>query len=44
MKIIYIKILYKDKKETLMKDLATIYKMKITFLMNKEFIKIDYNN
>ncbi len=44
MKMIYIKILYKDKKETLIKDLAAIYKMKNAFLMNKEFIKVCYDS
>ena len=42
--MIYAKILYKNKKETLIKDLATIFRVKNTFLIDKELIKICYNN
>ncbi len=44
MKIIYIEILHKDKKETLIKDLVAIYKIKNIFLMNKELIKVCYDS
>ncbi len=44
MKTIYAEILCEDKKEIFMKDLAAIYKIKNTFLMNKELIKIYYNS
>ncbi len=44
MKMIYAKILCKDQKETLMKDLVAIYKIKNTFLINNKFIKICYDN
>jgi len=43
-KTIYIEILYKDKQEALIKYLAATFKMKNTFLMNKEFIKVCYDN
>ena len=43
-KMIYAEILYKDKKETLIKDLTTIYKIKNIFLIDKEFIKVCYNS
>jgi len=43
-KTIYAEILYKDKKETLMKDLAATFKMKNTFLMNNKLIKVCYNS
>ncbi len=33
----------KDKQETLIKDLAAIFKMKNTFLIDKKLIKICYN-
>ncbi len=42
--MIYVEILYKDEKETLMKDLAATFKMKNAFLMNNELIKICYNS
>ena len=42
--MIYIEILCKDKKKTLMKDLATIFKVKNTFLIDKELIKVYYNS
>ncbi len=42
--MIYAEILYKDKKETLIKDLTTIYKIKNIFLIDKEFIKVCYNS
>ncbi len=42
--MIYAKILCKDKKETLIKSLITIYKIKNTLLIDKEFIKICYNS
>ncbi len=44
MKTIYIEILYKDEKETLIKDLTATFKMKNTFLINKKLIKICYNS
>ncbi len=42
--MIYAEILHKDKKEILIKGLAAIFKIKNTFLIDKEFIKICYNN
>ncbi len=42
--MIYVEILYKDEKETLMKDLAATFKMKNAFLINNELIKICYNS
>ena len=44
MKIIYAEILCKDKKKTLIKGLAAIFKVKNTFLIDKEFIKVYYNS
>ncbi len=44
MKIIYAEILYKDKKRTLIKDLAATFKMKNAFLMNNKFIKVCYDS
>ncbi len=44
MKIIYTEILYKDKKETLIKSLAATFKMKNTFLTDKKLIKVCYNS
>ncbi len=44
MKVIYIKILHKDEQETLMKDLAATFKMKNTFLIDEELIKICHNS
>ncbi len=43
-KTIYTEILHKDKKRTLIKDLAATFKMKNAFLMNNEFIKICHNS
>jgi len=43
-KMIYAEILYKDKKKTLMKDLAATFKMKNAFLMNDELIKVYYDS
>jgi len=43
-KIIYAEILYKDKKRTLIKDLAATFKMKNAFLMNNKFIKVCYDS
>ena len=42
--MIYTEILCKDKKKTLMKDLAATFKMKNAFLINNELIKICYNS
>ncbi len=42
--MIYIEILHKDKKKTLMKDLVTIFKMKNAFLMNDKLIKVCYDS
>ncbi len=44
MKIIYVEILYKDKKETFIKGLAATFKMKNIFLIDKKFIKVYYNS
>ena len=44
MKTIYTEILCKDKKKTLIKSLAAIFKVKNTFLIDKKFIKICYNS
>ncbi len=44
MKMIHAEILCKDKKKTLMKDLAAIFKMKNAFLMNNELIKVCYDS
>ena len=44
MKTIYAEILCKDKKETLIKDLAATFKIKNTFLTDKELIKICYDS
>jgi len=43
-KMIYAEILYKDKKKTLMKDLAATFKMKNAFLMNDELIKVYHDS
>jgi len=43
-KIIHAEILYKDKKKTLMKDLAATFKMKNAFLMNDKLIKVCHNS
>jgi len=43
-KVIYAEILHKDEQETLIKDLATTFKMKNTFLIDKELIKICYDS
>jgi len=42
--MIYVKILCKDKKKTLMKGLAAIFKMKNAFLMNNELIKVCHDS
>ncbi len=42
--MIYIEILHKDKKKTLMKDLVAIFKMKNAFLMNDKLIKVCYDS
>jgi len=44
MKTIYTEILHKNKKETLMKGLATTFKMKNAFLINNEFIKVCHDS
>ncbi len=44
MKIIYTEILYKDKKKIFIKSLAATFKIKNTFLTDKEFIKVCYNS
>jgi len=44
MKMIYAEILHKDKKKTLIKDLAATFKMKNAFLMNNKLIKVCYNS
>ena len=44
MKTIYIEILCKDEKETLIKDLAATFKMKNAFLMNDKLIKVCHNS
>ena len=43
-KMIHAEILCKDKKKTLMKDLAATFKMKNAFLMNNELIKVCYDS
>jgi len=43
-KTIYTEILHKDEKETLMKDLTAIFKVKNTFLTDKELIKVCYDS
>jgi len=42
--MIYTEILCKDKKETLIKDLAATFKMKNALLMNDKLIKICHNS
>ncbi len=42
--MIYAEILCKDKKETLMKDLAATFKMKNAFLIDDKLIKVCYNS
>ncbi len=42
--MIYTEILCKDKKRTLMKDLAATFKMKNAFLMNDKLIKVCHNS
>ena len=44
MKMILAEILCKYKKETFMKDLAAIFKIKNAFLIDKELIKVCYNS
>ncbi len=43
-KTIYAEILCKDEKETLIKGLAAIYKMKNTFLTDNELIKVCHDS
>jgi len=43
-KTIHAEILCKDKKETLMKDLAATYKMKNTFLTDNKLIKVCHDS
>jgi len=43
-KTIHTEILCKDKRETLMKGLAAIYKMKNTFLIDNKLIKVCHNS
>ena len=42
--MIYTEILCKDKKKTLMKDLAATFKMKNAFLIDDKLIKVCYNS
>jgi len=42
--MIYAEILCKDKKETLMKDLAATFKMKNAFLIDDKLIKVCYDS
>jgi len=42
--MIHAEILHKDKKKTLMKDLAVTFKMKNAFLMNDKFIKVCHDS
>ena len=42
--MIYAEILCKDKKKTLIKDLAATFKMKNAFLINDKLIKICYDS
>jgi len=43
-KMIHTEILCKDKKKTLIKGLAAIFKVKNAFLINDELIKVCYNS
>jgi len=43
-KTIHTEILHKDKKETLIKDLAATFKIENAFLMNDELIKVCYDS
>jgi len=43
-KMIHTEILHKDKKETLIKDLAATFKMKNAFLMNNKLIKVCHDS
>jgi len=43
-KTIHTEILHKDKKETLIKDLAATFKIENALLMNDELIKVCYNS
>jgi len=43
-KTIYTEILHKDKKETLIKDLAATFKIENALLMNDELIKVCYDS
>jgi hypothetical protein len=42
--MIHAEILCKDKKETLIKDLAATFKVKNAFLMNDELIKVCHDS
>ncbi len=42
--MIHTEILHKDEKETLIKDLAATYKIKNTFLIDNELMKVCYNS
>ncbi len=42
--MIYTEILCKDKKKTLIKDLAATFKMKNAFLIDDKLIKVCYNS
>jgi len=42
--MIHAEILHKDKKETLIKGLAATFKIKNTFLINKELIKVCHDS
>ncbi len=42
--MIYTEILHKDKKETLIKDLAATFKMKNALLMNNKLIKVCHDS
>jgi len=42
--MIHTEILHKDKKETLIKDLAATFKMKNAFLMNNKLIKVCHDS
>ncbi len=44
MKTIHAEILHKDKRETLIKGLAAIYKMKNTFLTDDKLIKVCHDS
>ncbi len=44
MKTIHAEILHKDKKETLIKDLAATFKIKNAFLIDNKLIKVCHNS